>query len=99
MVRVTFIYAGHQLDYLLGLISGFDNNSSLKVSLIDGKRVTAFTANNGNIELKPFLKPKQNNLLLELCRWAIYYLKLTTHLLLTENDIIHVEWINRKIYW
>ena len=55
MVRVTFIYAGHQLDYLLGLISGFDNNSSLKVSLIDGKRVTAFTANNGNIELKPFL--------------------------------------------
>lgn len=97
MVKVTFIYAGHQLDYLLGLISGLAKNSNAKVSLIDGKRVAKATLHSKNIELKPYLTSKKNNLILEMWRWSIYYTKLTIHLLLTDNNIIHVEWINRKI--
>lgn len=97
MVKVTLIYAGHQLDYLIGLISGVSNNSEIKITLVDTKRTSKVISENDNISLKSFLMPKQNNIILEMLRWSIYYLRLTIHLIFTSNDIIHVEWINRKI--
>lgn len=98
MVKVSLIYAGHQIDYLYGLISGFDQSHGIKLDVIDSNRFDKnFCIQNDRIRILKFLDTKGKSVLSEALRWVKYYLKLTLYLLNTDSKVIHIEWINRKI--
>lgn len=97
--KVTIIYCGHQLDYLYGIISGF-NEYNVHVDVIDSKRkdIDLSKSANSNVRIKPFLDQTHNNSIGALIRsWLVYYRRLTWHIMTSKCKVYHIEWINRKI--
>lgn len=98
MVKVTLIYAGHQVDYLYGLVSGFKSNPDIELEVIDSKRTVDFELGTSkNIKILKFLDAKPNSKFKEIFRWLKYYIQLTFYFFFTSSKIIHIEWINSKI--
>lgn len=98
MVKVSLIYCGHQIDYLYGLISGFEKNSDVYVDVIDSLRTNeSLNSTSRNIKILKILDPKGKNFFYEMKRWIKYYIKLTIYLFKSDTEVIHIEWINRKI--
>lgn len=98
MVKITLIYAGHQIDYLYGLLSGFQNNPNLSVNIVDTERFDEkIVSTSNNVKFLNYLDKKGKTIISEIFRWIKYYIKLTIYLFKSDTEVIHIEWINRKI--
>lgn len=98
MKKVSLIYSGHQLDYLYGIISGFEFYPDVNIDIIDSERFeNNILTEKKNIRIMRFLGPKSISFKGELLRWSKYYYKLTKYLIKSDSEILHIEWINRKI--
>ena len=98
MKKITIIYSGHQIDYLYGLLSGFNNKNHIRVEVIDAVRDEPEIKCSNKILIYKFLDWRsiiKTKYSLFFISWVKYYYRLFNHIRQTDSEVIHIEWINK----
>jgi len=100
-VKITIIYSGVENSYLVGLVSGLSNLPQLKIDVIDSDNSIGKFDNLPNVNFLNYrgsLEPSAG-LLTKVNRILKYYLRLIIYAYKSDSKLLHIQWINKLIYF
>lgn len=100
-MKVTIIYSGVENSYLVGLVSGLSNLPHLEIDVIDSDNSIGQFDNLPNVNFHNYresLEPSAS-LVAKFNRILKYYLRLIIYAYKTDSKLVHIQWLNKFIYF
>lgn len=100
-MKITIIYSGVENSYLVGLVSGLSNLSHLKIDVIDSDNSIGKFDDLTNVNFLNYrgsLEPGVGSLA-KVNRILKYYLRLIIYAYKTDSKLLHIQWMNKFIYF